>query len=73
MIIMDDMQVLGRDNTLAYEPWPQHDEALLVEDKVNLPIQVQCHTQYAIMYMYLRNKKGHVKREQMKSVCYQAL
>ena len=41
MIIKDfEVQVLGRKGTLAYEPWPQHDEALLVEDTVNLPIQV---------------------------------
>jgi leucyl-tRNA synthetase len=31
--------VLGSENTLAYEPWPTHDEALLVEDTVELPIQ----------------------------------
>ncbi len=35
------VQVLGHDKTLAYEPWPEHDEALLVEDIVQLPIQVQ--------------------------------
>ena len=34
------VQVLGHKGTLAYEPWPQHDEELLVEDTVNLPIQV---------------------------------
>ena len=31
--------VLGSESTLAYEPWPTHDEALLVEDTVELPIQ----------------------------------
>lgn len=33
-------QVLGHDNTLTYEPWPTHDEALLVEDSIKLPVQV---------------------------------
>ena len=26
--------------TLAYQPWPQHDEALLVEDTIEFPVQV---------------------------------
>ncbi len=30
----------GHANTLAYEPWPVHDEALLVEDTIEVPIQV---------------------------------
>lgn len=33
------VQVLGHSNTLAYEQWPSYDEALLVQDTVNLPIQ----------------------------------
>lgn len=32
--------VLGGEKTLAYEAWPQFDEALLVEDTIELPIQV---------------------------------
>lgn len=31
---------LGNEKTLAYEPWPIHDESLLVEDTIELPIQV---------------------------------
>ena len=31
--------VLGSEKSLAYEPWPTHDETLLVEDTVELPIQ----------------------------------
>ena len=31
---------LGHDHTLAYEPWPEHDEALLAEDTVEIPVQV---------------------------------
>lgn len=31
---------LGNTNTLAYEPWPQHDESLLVEDTIELPVQI---------------------------------
>ena len=39
-VVLCCMQVLGHDNTLTYEPWPEHDEALLVQDTVKLPIQV---------------------------------
>ncbi len=31
---------LGHAQTLAYEPWPVHDEALLVESTVEIPVQV---------------------------------
>lgn len=34
-------QLLGHDTTLAYEPWPTYDEAALVEDTVEIPVQVQ--------------------------------
>jgi leucyl-tRNA synthetase len=30
----------GHPNTLAYQPWPQYDEALLVEDTIEIPVQV---------------------------------
>ena len=33
-------QRLGHDQTLAYEPWPDYDEAYLVEDTIEVPIQV---------------------------------
>ncbi|MGO9112944.1 MAG: leucine--tRNA ligase [Thermoguttaceae bacterium] len=33
-------QQLGHAQTLAYEPWPQFDEALLKEDTVEIPVQV---------------------------------
>ena len=33
-------QRLGHADTLAYECWPQHDEALLAEDQIELPVQV---------------------------------
>ncbi|MEY3176266.1 MAG: Leucine-tRNA ligase [Planctomycetota bacterium] len=32
--------VLGHPTTLAYEPWPEADPAMLVEDTVEVPIQV---------------------------------
>ena len=32
--------LLGGDETLAYEPWPSFDPALLVEDQVEIPVQV---------------------------------
>ena len=31
---------LGHTGTLAYEPWPKHDEALLAEDTIEVPVQV---------------------------------
>jgi leucyl-tRNA synthetase len=31
---------LGHDQSLAYEPWPSFDEALVTEDTIELPVQV---------------------------------
>jgi leucyl-tRNA synthetase len=33
-------QLLGHDQTLAYEPWPTYDEASIKEDTVEVPVQV---------------------------------
>jgi leucyl-tRNA synthetase len=33
-------QILGHEQTLAYEPWPQYDPALLKDDQVEIPVQV---------------------------------
>lgn len=33
-------QVLGHDQTLAYEPWPSFDPALLKDDEVEIPVQI---------------------------------
>ena len=33
-------QVLGHNDSLAYEPWPQYDAAALVEDEIEIPVQV---------------------------------
>ncbi len=33
-------QQLGHAQTLAYEPWPEFDEALLKEDTVEIPVQI---------------------------------
>jgi leucyl-tRNA synthetase len=33
-------QALGHDQTLAYEPWPTYDPALLVEETVEVPVQI---------------------------------
>jgi leucyl-tRNA synthetase len=33
-------ELLGHAKTLAYEPWPQYDEAYLREDTVEVPVQV---------------------------------
>ncbi len=33
-------QLLGHEQTLAYEPWPEYDEKYLVEKEIELPVQV---------------------------------
>jgi leucyl-tRNA synthetase len=33
-------QALGHPTTLAYEPWPAYDEAMLREDTVEIPVQI---------------------------------
>jgi leucyl-tRNA synthetase len=33
-------QLLGRDKTLAYEPWPQFEEALTVDAEIEIPVQI---------------------------------
>jgi len=33
-------QQLGHARTLAYEPWPEFDEALLKEDTIEIPVQI---------------------------------
>ena len=33
-------ELLGHDATLAYEPWPEHDESMLAEDTLEIPVQV---------------------------------
>jgi len=34
-------QLLGSETSLAYEPWPEFDEALTVDSQVEIPVQVQ--------------------------------
>lgn len=34
-------QALGHEKTLAYEPWPEFDEALLAEDTIEVPVQIK--------------------------------
>ncbi|MGQ9574532.1 MAG: leucine--tRNA ligase [Thermoguttaceae bacterium] len=33
-------RLLGHDRTLAYEPWPEYDEALVKEETIEVPVQV---------------------------------
>ena len=33
-------QILGHDDTIAYEPWPTYDEAKTVENSVEIAIQI---------------------------------
>ena len=32
--------ILGHNNTIAYEPWPQYDESKIVEDTINIAVQI---------------------------------
>ena len=32
---------MGADNTLAYEPWPEFDEALTIDSTVEIPVQIK--------------------------------
>ena len=32
--------MLGHDESLAYEPWPEYDESLTVESTVEIPVQI---------------------------------
>jgi leucyl-tRNA synthetase len=34
-------QLLGHDQTLAYEPWPEFDEALTKEETIEIPVQIR--------------------------------
>ena len=42
-------QALGHAETLAYEAWPQYDEALLVEDEIEIPVQFKGKVRCKIM------------------------
>lgn len=33
-------ELLGHTTTLAYEPWPQHDEQYLVDSEIEIPVQI---------------------------------
>src|SRR5262249_6309219 len=33
-------QILGHKRTLAYEPWPTYDPALLKDEEIEIPVQV---------------------------------
>lgn len=33
-------QLLGHTSSLAYEPWPKHDEQYLVENEIEIPVQI---------------------------------
>ncbi len=41
-------EALGHDNTIAYEPWPQYDEALTVEDTIEVAVQINGKTRAVI-------------------------
>ncbi len=42
-------QILGHTNTLAYEPWPEYDEAMLIEDEIEIPVQIKGKVKTKIM------------------------
>jgi len=33
-------QILGHSDTLAYQPWPEYDEALLRQQTIEVPVQI---------------------------------
>ena len=33
-------QIMGHDNTIAYESWPEYDEAKTVDDTVEIAVQI---------------------------------
>lgn len=41
MLTIPPVQVLGNKESLAYEPWPELNEAYLVSDTFKLPVQVR--------------------------------
>ena len=41
-------QILGHDDTIAYEPWPTYDEAKTVEDTVEIAVQINGKTKGTI-------------------------
>ena len=32
--------ILGHNNTISYEPWPEYDESKTINDEIDLPIQI---------------------------------
>ena len=34
-------QALGHADSLAYEPWPKYDEAMLAESEIEIPVQIK--------------------------------
>lgn len=53
---------MGHSSSLAYEPWPEADESLLVVDAVKLPVQVGCFFLagggWGVVRLCARGKKG---------------
>ncbi len=41
-------EALGHDNTIAYEPWPEYDEALTVENTIEVAVQINGKTKAVI-------------------------
>jgi leucyl-tRNA synthetase len=42
-------QILGHDNTIAYEPWPTYDEAKTADDTVEVAVQINGKLRATIM------------------------
>lgn len=67
---------LGHQQSLAYEPWPECDEALLVVDTINLPVQVRvwcgswldCSCAYVRHRMVCCNRTAHAITSLVSSV-----
>jgi leucyl-tRNA synthetase len=61
-------QVLGHSDTLAYERWPPYDEALLVQDTINLPVQARV-LAYARMRAQALRMHGTLRRFAQVACC----
>ncbi|MBQ7956249.1 MAG: leucine--tRNA ligase [Lachnospiraceae bacterium] len=42
-------QILGHDNTIAYEPWPKYEEALTVDNEIEIAVQINGKTRAQLM------------------------
>ena len=54
-------QMLGHNNTLAYEPWPEFNEEYLKEDNINYPVSFNGKTRFNIELPVTMSKEEIIK------------